>query len=159
MNTAPASNDLPAQLFQLTDILVANEEEASVLTGITVTSKNDAPAAAEKLSQMGCKFVVITLGAQGYVIRHDNGTIETQDAFKVANVVDTTGAGGTCPMCYALIIFLDCFCGTMAYFVSQGVSLSKACQYANYTSSLSVQKKGAQPSYPDKSCLDKFEAK
>lgn len=152
MNTAPASKNLPLQLFQLTDILVANEEEASVLTGITVTNKDDAPAAAEKLFEMGCKSIVITLGSQGYVIRHVNGSIEKQDAIKVANVVDTTGAGGI--FFFSYLLRLDCFCGTMAYFVSQGSSLSKACHYANYTSSLSVQKKGAQPSYPEKSCLN-----
>lgn len=112
-----------------------------MLTNVHVANPEDAKLAAKQLSEKGCKQVIITLGAQGSLIYDSlTGKAEHVPAIKVDNVVDTTGAG-------------DAFTGCVAHFLSLGSSLGRAVKYATYVCSLSIQKPGAQSSYPDGSCL------
>lgn len=67
-------------------LLKVSEEEATLLTGETVL-----PKAAEALSAMGPKCVLVTLGRQG-VYAHTPGLQGTIPAFAV-QAIDTTGAG------------------------------------------------------------------
>jgi len=106
-----------------------------VLTGVHVASIEDAKVAAQKLLEKGCKKVIVTLGSNGSLI-YGPDQCEHVPAIKVTNVVDTTGAG-------------DAFVGTVAHFIANGIELKKAVEYATFACSLSIQKPGAQGSYPD----------
>ena len=69
LNPAPAqplSPDLLKKLF----LIVPNESEASLLTGITVTDKHSAEQAAGLLLEKGVQQVIITLGAQGALLKN-----------------------------------------------------------------------------------------
>jgi ribokinase len=64
LNPAPAQK-LDASVFQLCDYVTPNETETEILTGLPVTSVDEAKVAADKLLEMGVKTAIITLGAQG----------------------------------------------------------------------------------------------
>ncbi|MDE5887103.1 MAG: ribokinase [Muribaculaceae bacterium] len=71
------------------DILKANEHEMEVLTG-----SGDASEAARRLSEMGVKEVVLTLGSEGSLILKD-GVEHYIPAYTPKEVVDATGCGDT----------------------------------------------------------------
>ena len=133
LNPAPAQT-VPAELLSLVDLLVPNETEAEILTGIKVVDAQSQQAAALKLQSMGVKNVIITLGSQGAYYRcgQKEGLVP---AFKV-NAVDTTAAG-------------DTFLGSLASQLKKDLSnIEEAILFANKASSLAVQKMGAIPSIP-----------
>lgn len=138
-NPSPARTDLGNEWFQATDVLVVNEVEASILSGgMPVETREQQAAAAEALMSLGCKEVVMTLGAEGVLYyRHIDGklVLDSIEGCKVAKVVDTTGAG-------------DCFLGALSAYVSRGVDMPTALSKANQVAAMSVQKKQCQPSYP-----------
>jgi ribokinase len=106
LNPAPAI-PLPDSLYSDVTLLVVNETEAGILSGIPVGQNgNDidtiesAYKAAEWFTERGCPNVIVTLGALGAII-HSSVLPTSADprrthvpAFKT-NVVDTTAAGDT----------------------------------------------------------------
>src|SRR5215469_7265961 len=67
LNLAPAqpmSNEILSKL----DVLIANETEASLLSGMTVTTVEEAHNIALKLHEQGIRMVIVTLGEQGAVL-------------------------------------------------------------------------------------------
>ncbi len=67
LNPAPACS-LPPSLLRLVDYLTPNESEAQMLTGIPVTRRSSAEAAAKKLVDQGVKNVLLTLGPEGCLL-------------------------------------------------------------------------------------------
>jgi len=145
-NAAPASSDLEDEFYTLSEIFCVNETEAELLTGLPVTSSEEAVAAARKLiTDKGCKnHVLITLGSKGALLLSKD-TISQPELIDSPQVdaVDTTGAG-------------DCFLGALAYFMvsNQDWSLKKSISNACRVAAVSVQKPGTQPSFPTKDQLD-----
>lgn len=140
LNPAPAMKDVPKTLLEVTDMIVPNETEAEILTGIKVVDEDTMKKAAEKLHSLGIKAVLITIGSKGtfYSIDGKQGVVP---AFKV-KAVDTTAAG-------------DTFIGAMSTVLKPDFSnLVEAITYGNKASSLTVQRFGAQPSIPYKHELD-----
>lgn len=136
LNPAPAITEIPAELLQVTDIIIPNETEAATITGIEVVDEKSAKKAADKLHELGVSAVIITIGDKGafYDFQDKQGLIP---AFKV-KAVDTTAAG-------------DTFIGAMTSILKLDFSnLSDAITFANKASSLTVQGYGAQPSIPTK---------
>ncbi|AWM74138.1 ribokinase [Lactobacillus apis] len=136
LNPAPAITEIPAELLQVTDIIIPNETEAATITGIEVVDEKSAKKAADKLHELGVSAVIITIGDKGafYDFQDKQGLIP---AFKV-KAVDTTAAG-------------DTFIGAMTSILKPDFSnLSNAITFANKASSLTVQRYGAQPSIPTK---------
>ncbi|MFP9184195.1 PfkB family carbohydrate kinase, partial [Enterococcus faecalis] len=90
---APARETIPTELLEKTDIIIPNETETEIITGIRVTDHNSLVAAAEKLHELGIGTVIITLGSAGafYHTEKEHGIVP---AFKV-DAVDTTAAGDT----------------------------------------------------------------
>ncbi|PRR79711.1 ribokinase [Clostridium vincentii] len=136
LNPAPAKA-IRDELLAVTDIIVPNETEAEVLTGVEVKNIDDAKKAAEIFMNKGVKFVIITLGSKGAaVIGRDFD--ELVPAYKV-NAIDTTAAG-------------DSFIGGLSTKLNpNGITkdnLIKAVRFGNRVSSLAVQREGAQPSIP-----------
>ncbi|MFV0559206.1 MAG: ribokinase [Enterococcus sp.] len=139
LNPAPAFANVPKELLQVTDMIVPNETETQILTGITITDEASMRQAAESLHQLGIEAVIITVGSKGafYDVNGRSGIIP---AYKV-KAVDTTAAG-------------DTFIGAMSTCLEKDFSnLEEAIRYGNQASSLTVQRFGAQPSIPFKNEL------
>lgn len=134
LNPAPAKK-IDEELLKYTDIIIPNETEAELLTGIKVKDLESAKLAANGLLEKGVKFVIVTLGSKGAaVISKEDGQIV--EAYKV-KAIDTTAAG-------------DSFIGGLSSKLDiENLSfenLLKAVKFANKVSSITVQRKGAQPS-------------
>lgn len=139
LNPAPALEDVPEELLRVTDMIIPNETETEILTGIQVSDEASLKAAAEHLHQLGIEAVIITIGSKGafYDVQGRSGIVP---AFKV-NAVDTTAAG-------------DTFIGAMSSVLEKDFSnLEEAIEYGNKASSVTVQRFGAQPSIPYKNEL------
>ncbi|MHC4517594.1 MAG: ribokinase [Planctomycetota bacterium] len=140
LDPAPAQ-PLPPELLELVDVLTPNETEAQILTGIDVTDEASGRAAAEELLSVGVKTVILTMGAQGFLLV-DRERVEFVTARKV-DAVDSTAAG-------------DAFTGSLAVGMAQGQSLSEAGAFANQVAALSVTRMGAQPSMPTRQEVGDF---
>ncbi|HOT92029.1 MAG TPA: ribokinase [Anaerolineae bacterium] len=139
-NYAPA---LPFDLAQLkkVTIVVANEPEATALTGIPVTDVASARAAAQKLRELGAQTAIITLGEAGSVVAAE-GSVQHIPAFPV-EAIDTTAAG-------------DTYCGCLVVALAERQSLADAVRFASAGGALCVQRMGAQPSIPWREEIEAF---
>ncbi|WP_025024307.1 ribokinase [Companilactobacillus nodensis] len=134
LNPAPANDEIPADLLSLTDLIVPNETESELITGIKITDEQSMEDSARYYERFGIKNVIITIGEHGSYVSL-NGTGKIVPAFKV-DAVDTTAAG-------------DTFIGALASVLETDFSnLFDAVTYASRASSLTVQKLGAFPSIP-----------
>jgi ribokinase len=132
LNPAPA-RELPAELLSLVDVLIPNEIEAAVLTGLPVATPGEAQLAGERLRQLGVGTVLVTLGAQGVVsVGADSAS---HSPARPAKAVDTTAAGDT---------FIGGFCAALV----RGLSLESAVDYGQAAAAICVTRPGAQPSIP-----------
>ncbi|MDO1605222.1 ribokinase [Lactobacillus sp. YT155] len=134
LNPAPATADIPTELIKMSDIIVPNETEAQLITGIEVTNRASMDQAAGKLLEMGAGAVIITVGSTGsyYDTGEATGFV---NAFKV-KAVDTTAAG-------------DTFIGAFSTKINDDLSnIEEAMTFANKASSIAVQTSGAQVSIP-----------
>lgn len=138
LNPAPACS-LSDEILKNVSIIVPNETEAEMLTGIKVDSIDTAKEAAEKLSSKGVETVIITLGPKGALLYHD-GKFEHIKSIEV-KAVDTTAAG-------------DVFTGAFAVALSEGKALNDAVEFACKAAAISVTRKGAQASAPYKKELN-----
>jgi len=134
LNPAPATGPLPEAWLTLLDYLIPNELEAATLTGLPVSSPEDATAAAKALRRSGARNVIVTIGAQGVVAALGDAEPQHFDAPRV-KAVDTTAAG-------------DTFIGGFAARLAQGASVEQAIRFAQRAASISVTRAGAQPSIP-----------
>lgn len=132
LNPAPAVV-LPDEIWPLVDILVPNESEAALLTGLSVTDADSAYSAAQSLRQRGVRRVLVTLGEKGVVVVDDAGLRHLPA--RVVKAVDTTAAG-------------DTFIGGLTAGLVEGLSLDEAAALGQRASALCVTRIGAQPSIP-----------
>lgn len=135
LNPAPALNEVPKSLLKLTDIIIPNETETEILTGIAIQSEEDMHQAADYFHNLGIRTVIITLGSKGAFYDIENGNSGIVPAFKV-EAKDTTAAG-------------DTFIGAFASALNKDMSnIEDAIRFGNKASSIAVQRFGAQPSIP-----------
>lgn len=140
LNPAPAMKIVPKELLETTDLIIPNETETEVLTGVEVTDEKSMEQAATKLHALGIKAVIITIGSKG-AFYSNAGQTGIVPAYKV-KAVDTTAAG-------------DTFIGALSTVLAKDLSnLVEAIKYGNQASSLTVQRFGAQPSIPYKHELE-----
>ena len=133
LNPAPAQS-LSDELLSLVDIITPNESETHILTGLDPDSEKGVKTAAAKLLEKVNDTVVVTLGSKGVYFISKSG----EDGFvPTINVeaVDTTAAG-------------DVFNGFFATALAGRKSYREAIELANKAASISVTRKGAQPSIP-----------
>lgn len=133
LNAAPAIPE-GIDLLPLTDLLIVNETElARYLDVGAETIDATAAIAVRRLFHRPDQAAVVTLGAAGAVlVEADTATFVPA---RPAPVVDTTGAG-------------DCFCGTLAAFLAEGLPLAAAAERAGIAASLCVGRVGAAPAMP-----------
>jgi ribokinase len=130
LNPAPAAK-LNDDLLKRISIITPNQKEAEVLTGIEVKDEISAKQAAIFLHDKGIETVIITMGALGAFMLHE-------DRFRMihghkVNVVDTTAAG-------------DVFSGALAVALSEGKNIEDASAFACRAAAISVTRLGAQAS-------------
>jgi ribokinase len=134
VNPAPAHR-LDPELIRLADVIIANQHEAALLTGMETESSVDATEAALWLTDAGCGTVIITRGPKGCVWSSDGNT-GSVPTFRVQQV-DSTAAG-------------DAFCGGLAAALADGLEIFEALRWASAAGALSASKAGAVPSLPQK---------
>ncbi len=125
LNAAPA-RALPATLLSAIDILVVNEGELELLSGV----HGDV---AGGIAALDVANVVVTLGMRG-CCASIHGEVLLQPAF-VTNAIDTTGAG-------------DTFCGTLVAAMAQGEPFARVLRRACAASALACSRIGAQAGVP-----------
>ncbi|MFE1266000.1 ribokinase [Streptomyces sp. NPDC058758] len=125
---------LPPELFDVTDLLVPNEHEATSLTG-----RADPHAAALALLD-AVPEVVVTLGAAGCLYAARGAELLTVPAPRV-RAVDTTAAG-------------DTFVGALAVALGEGRPVPEALTWAGTAAALSVRREGASTSMPYRTEID-----
>jgi ribokinase len=140
LNPAPART-IPPGLLALVDLLVPNESETALLTGMPVQDQAQAEAAAGALCSQGVGTVILTLGGRGAMLAHE-GRTRIFPAFDVAPV-DTTAAG-------------DAFVAGLAVALAEGRDLVEAVRWGNAAGALATTKLGAQPSLPTRNLLDQM---
>ncbi len=125
LNAAPAQA-LPRELLDALDLLIVNEGELVAIAG-------SEGALQARLSRIDVPSVVVTLGAQGCVARHE-GRFSKQAAFAV-RVADTTAAG-------------DTFCGVLVAALNRCVDTPIALREASAAAAIACTRRGAQDSIP-----------
>lgn len=138
LNVAPGSANLSKELLQLPSIVCLNELEAFLVTGVEIKTLAHSKEALLLLLSMGCKAVIITLGAQGavYASKTEPKPIHVESP-TIKQVIDTTGAG-------------DAFIGALADCLAKNLDIpiyekiGRACNIA----ALTVTKAGTQSSFP-----------
>ena len=138
LNPAPASDNLPKELLQLSDVLCPNQGEAGILTGRSVETRAEIESAAQTLMSWGARSVVITLGEDGCLVTTADGVSHVPGTH--VDPVDTTGAG-------------DAFVGSLAYFLAAGQPLDVCAARANEIAAISVRGRGTQKSFPEREQL------
>ena len=133
LDPAPAKNLTP-EFTKSLYMITPNETEATAMTGVKIKDLRDVKKAAIKLLGSGSQYVLITMGANGVYLASQNDEFEYITSPKVTTI-DSTAAG-------------DCFNGTLAVSLSQGLSVFEAAKKACRAASISVTRKGAQDSMP-----------
>lgn len=133
LNPAPAQS-LSEDILSLVDIITPNESETEILTGIYPGTEEEVKLAAATLLKKVNESVIITLGHKGVYFIAKNGENGFVPTVKV-DAIDTTAAG-------------DVFNGFLAAAISENKNFVEAISLANKAATISVTKKGAQPSIP-----------
>lgn len=140
INPAPADREiLFAVGLRLIDVFTPNESEAALLTDREIRSVEDAEAAARQIQVAGCSRVIITRGEHGCCVL-DGDRLEHLPAPRV-EAIDTVAAG-------------DVFNGVLATALAEGRTLLEAARWANTAAGISVTRRGAQPSIPNRAEID-----
>lgn len=137
LNPSPYS-EIGKEFLENVDLLVLNETETELMTGINPKTDEELVAASKFLIGEGVKEVVITLGENGSAYYKDELIKEL--ARKVV-VVDATSAG-------------DTFLGALAFQKAQGKEIKDALSFASLCASVTVSRKGASISIPTKSEIE-----
>jgi ribokinase len=132
LDPAPAQQ-LPSTLCEKLSLITPNASEAAALTGLSVADFGQARKAADKLQELGCEHVILTLGEAGALVQ-SNGACTRIEAPRVVTR-DTTAAG-------------DCFNGALATALVAGAGLTEAVEFACRAAALSTTQLGAQSSMP-----------
>lgn len=119
LNCAPA-RELPAELFEMADVIVVNETEREYY-GTHLASH---------------PLCIVTLGARGAVALRQGSEVARAVPPRV-EVVDTVGAG-------------DTFVGYLSVELGVGRSIQEALEVAVVAGALATTRPGAQPSIPDR---------
>lgn len=127
-------------VFALCDVFCVNIHEAALITRLNLNVGSGPEIAAKYLvNTLGCRQVIITLGAEGAMLYDGKSakkiSVDPEQACKI-NVVDTTGAG-------------DSFMGALAYFMVHAphLPMEEIIQRCNVVAADSVSKHGTQSSY------------
>ncbi len=141
LNPVPG-RELSDSVLQHCDYLTPNETETEILTGVHIASLADAERAADILLSRGVRNAVITLGAQGALVKNTT-TRQHVPAYDAGPIVETTGAG-------------DAFNGGFAVALAEGKDITQAVRFGCAVAGISVTRPGTAPSMPFRREIDKL---
>ena len=141
LNPAPAAK-LGDELLKKISIITPNQKEAEMLTGIKIIDPSSAKQAADLLHNKGVETVIITMGAAGAFVLHEEKY--SMIAGHKVDVVDTTAAG-------------DVFNGALVVALSEGKPMDDAVSFACKAAAISVTRLGAQASAPTREEVETFD--
>lgn len=133
LDPAPA-RELPEELLRSVDIIMPNETELGIITGMEIKEEKDFEMAARLLLQKGVGTVIAKAGANGAYLMDQRSLLHVP-GFSV-NAVDTTAAG-------------DTFGGGFAVGLASGLELLECIRFANAAAALSTTAYGAQTAMPN----------
>lgn len=144
LNPAPA-RALPLDLYPSLDVIVVNETECEILTGVYPDGPSSIRRVLGVFEERGAHCALITLGERGSVLgAAGSDTILHAEPLTV-DVVDTTCAGDT---------YLGAFVAARA----DGASNEAAMDLATRASALAITRIGAQQSIPTRAQADSLSA-
>lgn len=133
LNPAPAA-PLDDSIYPLCTFVTPNETETEELTGLPVSTLDEARRAGDVLVSRGAGSAVITLGENGALFHSGDRSVHVP-AFDAGAVVETTGAG-------------DAFNGGFAVGLARGLDPLEAVRLGCATAAISVTRPGTAPSMP-----------
>lgn len=137
LNIAPARKAIPAELFDLVDIVVANEGEAATVKGLPAEAGGARLSRALRGRLAGGAAAVVTVGAEGAFLAAPEAPEGLHVPAPRVTVVDTTGAG-------------NAFVGAVAAHLALGADLAGALTAGVVAGSLACGRRGAVPSLLDR---------
>jgi ribokinase len=140
LDPAPAMR-LSRKLLCSVAWLTPNETESATLLGDR-DERGSVEAIADRILSLGCRNVVLKLGAKGVYLAGGDTPRLSVKGFKV-KPVDTTAAG-------------DAFNGAFAVAIVRGNSPAEAARFACAVAAISVTRAGAQPSMPTNKEVEAF---
>lgn len=138
-NPAPAA-PFDEAIYPLVDYITPNEHEAALLTGLPVTTVDEARAAGDVLLARGVGCALITLGERGALLHGSDASILIPP-LHAGPVVETTGAG-------------DAFNGGFACALGEGATALEAARFGAAVAAISVTRPGTAPSMPQRGEVD-----
>lgn len=141
LNPAPAQY-IENEMWKYIDYITPNENETRFLVGVNPKTEANIKKAADLLLKKVNMGVVLTLSSKGAYYASKEGKSILVPTIKVA-AVDTTAAG-------------DVFNGYLAQGISEGLWVRNSIIMANKAATISVTRKGAQPSIPRKDEIKKL---
>ena len=184
LNPAPAQ-PLPDSFLAHVDIIVPNESEAALLTGMPVTNAEEAISAARRLMTTDAATTAPGSVARGPVSRGRSaqtspGSVARgpvpRDASltntEIPAIVLTLGERGALLLTAEISEVIpalpvdvvdttgagDAFCGALATALASGESLREAVRFANVAGAAAVTTLGATPSMPTREKLNRMDA-
>jgi ribokinase len=140
-NPAPAA-PLPDDIYPLCDYVIPNESEAAALTGVSVSSADEARRAGDVLLKKGARTALITLGDKGAVFHGRDRSVYLA-AFWAGRVVETAGAG-------------DAFVGAFAAALARGLEPLDAARFGSAAAGISVTRPGTAPAMPTRDEIERL---
>lgn len=144
LDVGGADGEVAPELLALCTCVSPNETELARMTGLPTDDEDQVLTAARALVDRGVAECVVKLGARGCMrVGSDGAEPLWQEAFPVAEVIDTTGAG-------------DCFTAAYSVACAEGLGAAAALRFATAAASLSVQSQGAMTSMPARAAVDEL---
>lgn len=140
LNPAPVK-EMDPSLYSYVDLIIPNEFEAELLTGIVPSDEESTKDAIAALRKLGCGNAIITLGSRGCA--YGEGSEVSFAGVYPVQAVDTTAAG-------------DSFVGGLCTKLCAGWDLTRAIAYASAVSAVTVSRHGAGVSIPTGDEVDAF---
>lgn len=141
LNPAPAC-DLTSYDLSVIDYLTPNETEARICAGLLVDSSISDNEVGNRLIEMGCTNVIITLGEKGALLCEKN-EIFFFKAIKLDSTADSTGAG-------------DAFNAALAKALSEHKPINEAIHFANTVAAYACTGTDTIPSYGNSMQIEAF---
>ena len=141
LNPAPAALDLVGRDLSFVDYLTPNETEARLCLGLSVDADVPEEKLAEQLHSLGCRNVIITLGAAGSLLFDGEKTVRF-GSYEI-RAVDSTGAG-------------DAFNAGLVAGLYEGKGIEEAIRFASAVAARSCTMTDTVPSYGTRAEIEDF---